>query len=77
LNHDEQEGAAEVVDQAVLRARLALARQEHADLDAAVQALQLESAPDMLRIARLKKRKLQLRDHIVRLEDELTPDIIA
>lgn len=77
LGGDEQEGAAEVMEEAVLRARLALIRQEHADLDAAVAALQADAAPDMLRIARMKKRKLQLRDQIARFEDELTPDIIA
>lgn len=74
---DEQAGAAAVVDQAVLRARLALLRQEHADLDAAVGSLSGDLAPDMLRMARLKKRKLQLRDQIALLEDQLTPDIIA
>lgn len=74
---DEQENAAEVVDRAVMRARLALLRQEHADLDAAVGALQGEPIPDMLRLARLKKRKLQLRDQIAQLDDKLTPDLIA
>ncbi len=74
---DEQAGAAAVVDNAVLRARLAMLRQEHADMDAAVQALSTDLAPDMLRMARLKKRKLQLRDQIASLEDRLTPDIIA
>lgn len=77
MTDDDQEGAAAVVDQAVLRARLALIRQEHADLDAAVGALTAEAAPDMLRIARMKKKKLQLRDQIAAFEDALTPDIIA
>jgi hypothetical protein len=77
VTDDEQENAAEVVETAVQRARLALLRQEHADLDAAVFALQSEPAPDMLRIARLKKRKLQLRDQIAAMDDRLTPDIIA
>jgi hypothetical protein len=77
LTDDEQDNAADVVETAVQRARLALLRQEHADLDAAVFALQTEPAPDMLRIARLKKRKLQLRDQIAAMDDRLTPDIIA
>ena len=77
MTDDEQADAAEVVEFAVARARLALLRQEHADLDAAVSALQAESAPDMLRIARMKKRKLQLRDQIAQMDDRLTPDIIA
>jgi hypothetical protein len=57
--------------------RLAALRTEHEDLDAAVQALEAGTRPDMIRIARLKKKKLSLRDEIVRLEDMLTPDIIA
>lgn len=77
MTDDEQADAAEVVEFAVARARLALLRQEHADLDAAVTALQADPAPDMLRIARLKKRKLQLRDQIAQMDDRLTPDIIA
>ena len=77
MTDDEQADAAEVVEFAVARARLALLRQEHADLDAAVTALQSDPAPDMLRIARLKKRKLQLRDQIAQMDDRLTPDIIA
>ncbi len=52
-------------------------RQEHQDLDAAVAALQLAPQPDQIRLARLKKRKLALRDQIAALEDQLTPDIIA
>jgi hypothetical protein len=77
LTDDEQADAAEVVEFAVARARLALLRQEHADLDAAVTALQADPSPDMLRIARMKKRKLQLRDQIAAMDDRLTPDIIA
>ncbi len=57
--------------------RIAELRQEHQDLDAAVAALQLAPQPDQIRIARLKKRKLALRDQIAALEDQLTPDIIA
>ena len=59
-----------------LRARIAEMRQEHQDLDAAVEALESLPMPDQLQIARLKK-KLGLRDEIQRLEDQLTPDIIA
>jgi hypothetical protein len=60
-----------------LIARLTELRQEHADLDAAVQAISLSPLPDMLLIARLKRRKLALKDEIVRIEDQLNPDIIA
>lgn len=57
--------------------RLELLRIEHRDLDVAVDALRMASAPDQLQIARLKKRKLRLRDEIALLEDQLIPDIIA
>ena len=64
-------------DEDRLRGRLADLKVEHADLDAAVQALNAVAHPDQIRVARLKKKKLALRDEIVRLEDQLTPDIIA
>ena len=57
--------------------RLADLRQDHADLDAAVQAIALSPLPDMLLIARLKRKKLALKDEIARIEDMLNPDIIA
>jgi len=60
-----------------LRAQLARLRQEHRDLDAAIEALQASPASDMLLVQRLKKRKLFLRDRITHIEDQLTPDIIA
>ncbi|APR53517.1 DUF465 domain-containing protein [Sphingomonas koreensis] len=63
-------------DTEILR-RLELLRVEHRDLDAAIEALAAASAPDQLQIARLKKRKLRLRDEIAMLEDGLIPDIIA
>ena len=58
-------------------ARLVRLRQEHRDLDAAIEALRAAPAPDQLQLARLKKRKLRLRDEIALLEDQLIPDIIA
>jgi hypothetical protein len=60
-----------------LLAALARLRQEHRDLDAAIEALQALASPDQLQIQRLKKRKLQLRDRISFIEDQMTPDIIA
>lgn len=60
-----------------LQARLSALRQEHADLDHAVYALERTPGADQLRIARMKKRKLALRDQIALLDDQLTPDIIA
>jgi hypothetical protein len=58
-------------------ARLAFLKTEHRDLDAAIDALAATTAPDQLLLARLKKRKLRLRDEIQLLEDMLVPDIIA
>ena len=60
-----------------LERRLAILREEHQDLGDAVTALEERPSPDMLQIARLKRRKLALKDEIVRLEDQLMPDIIA
>lgn len=64
-----------------LRKRLETLRSEHRDLDAAIAALTeagLHSGTtDQLQIARLKKRKLQLKDKIALIEDYLVPDIIA
>ena len=60
-----------------LPAELARLQQEHRDLDAAIDALQRSPAPDLLQLQRLKKRKLQLRDRISIVSDQITPDIIA
>lgn len=57
--------------------RLETLRQEHRDLDMAIAAVGITAAPDQLAVARLKKRKLRLRDEIQKLEDQLIPDIIA
>jgi hypothetical protein len=64
-------------DEAGATARLVRLRTEHRDLDAAIDALMAGAAPDQLQIARLKKRKLRLRDEIALMEDDLIPDIIA
>lgn len=58
-------------------ARLAAIKIEHRDLDAAIEALRASTAPDQLQIARLKKRKLRLKDEIALIEDLAIPDIIA
>ena len=65
------------VDEEELRRRLALLRTEHRDLDSAIAALGSLESQDQLQIARLKKRKLLLKDQIAMIEDYLTPDIIA
>jgi hypothetical protein len=64
-------------DEIALRAEVKLLREEHADLDASIEALNHMPIPDQLRIARLKRKKLLLRDEIVKLESRILPDIIA
>ncbi|ADE86548.1 YdcH family protein [Rhodobacter capsulatus] len=61
----------------VLRVKLEVLRREHRDLDEAISALVNAAHPDQLRLVRLKKQKLALKDQIARIEDRLTPDIIA
>lgn len=58
-------------------ADLARLREEHRDLDAAIEGLLRSGLPDQLQVQRLKKRKLALKDRIQLIEDLLTPDIIA
>jgi len=62
-------------DEVALRAKLAELTQEHRDLDAAIQAL--GGTHDMVQLSRLKKRKLQLKDQIANINNQLLPDIIA
>ncbi|MBW6523900.1 DUF465 domain-containing protein [Sphingomonas sp. RHCKR47] len=64
------------MDEQHILARLNLLRIEHRDLDSAIAALS-DGVPDQLQLARLKKRKLKLRDEISTLEDYLLPDSIA
>jgi hypothetical protein len=64
-------------EEAALHARVKLLRQEHADLDASIDALGEAAVPDQLMIARLKRKKLQLKDEIVKIEARILPDIIA
>ncbi len=64
-------------ERAALSAELEHLREEHRDLDSAIEALIQVGATDQLQIQRLKKRKLILRDKIAQIEDQLTPDIIA
>lgn len=65
------------MDEAELLRRLEALRVEHRDLDSAIAAMLDTGSTDQLQIARLKKRKLRLRDEIARVEDEIIPDIIA
>jgi hypothetical protein len=65
------------MEQQFMRARLESLREEHRDLDAAIDALRETVVHDQVRLARLKKRKLALRDEISATESHLIPDIIA
>jgi hypothetical protein len=61
----------------VIRSRVLELRQEHYDLDVSIRALEGLPLPDQLMVARLKRKKLALRDQISQLEDQILPDIIA
>lgn len=65
------------MDDSLIAKRLEVLRVEHRDLDSAIGALIEAGSSDQLQLARLKKRKLRLRDEIAVLEDQLIPDIIA
>jgi len=60
-----------------IKQELATLKSEHRQLDAEINALRETGAVDMLKIVRMKKIKLKLKDKIAALEDSLTPDIIA
>lgn len=66
--------SAEVV---AMRGEMALMKQEHKDMDDSIQALETMPVPDQILIARLKRKKLALRDRISTIEDKINPDIIA
>ena len=61
----------------LLKARLSELRQQHRDLDAAIDGLVRTGTGDQLQVRRLKKQKLLLKDEITKIEDQLLPDIIA
>jgi hypothetical protein len=64
-------------ERAALVGQIERLREEHRDLDVAIEALRGAGQADQLQLQRLKKRKLLLRDRLARLEDQRTPDIIA
>ncbi len=65
------------MDEKELQARYELLSAEHRDLDAAIEALRGVAGHDQIQLARLKKRKLRLKDELAQLGDMLLPDIIA
>ncbi len=64
-------------EELILRGTLLVLTEEHRDLDAAIVAMAERGSSDQLQLTRLKKRKLQLKDQIARIEDQLLPNIIA
>jgi len=64
-------------NQDILREKLAHMRSEHRDLDDVIERIGSDTPFDQLQIQRLKKRKLGLKDEILKLESRLLPDIIA
>jgi hypothetical protein len=67
----------EMEPEEVLREKLAVLKRQHRDLDEAIHVTETSGRGDQLMLRRLKKQKLHLKDRIARLEDILTPDIIA
>lgn len=65
------------LDAETLRTKLAVLKSEHRDLDDVIARLSEQAPFDQLRLQRLKKRKLLLKDQILKIESELLPDIIA
>ena len=63
-------------DQSESRLEFAKLKQEHADFDAAIDAMMAQGC-DPLQIQRMKKKKLAIKDRLVKLEDRMIPDIIA
>ena len=65
------------MDQEELLQKIAELKQQHRDLDEKIDKLVTGGDADQLRLQRLKKQKLHLKDQIVTLENQLLPDIIA
>ena len=63
--------------QTALRQRIRELQTEHDDLDDAIARLSEHPLPDQLRLQRLKKRKLLLKDQVTHLERQLDPDVLA
>jgi hypothetical protein len=79
MNADDGDGfdINDTPEKRALKGRLSELREEHRALDSAIMALHERGGEDALQMARLKKRKLVLKDQIQWIEDRLTPDIIA
>lgn len=67
----------DTLQEVALRAKLQNLLQQHRDLDTAIATLEETGTSDQLQLRRLKKMKLELKDHILKIETMLIPDIIA
>ena len=67
----------EIESENAMRERIAELRVEHRDLDEAISRMAVDPTADQLRLTRLKKRKLLLKDTIARLESSLIPNLDA
>jgi len=70
-------GRSDDTDIELLRQKLSELKSEHRDLDDVIGRITDAGPFDQLQIQRLKKRKLLLKDEILKLESKLLPDIIA
>jgi hypothetical protein len=68
---------AEIEEQRLLKARLEALESEHRDLDDVIERLADDMPFDQLKLQRLKKRKLALKDEIILIRSRILPDIIA
>ena len=64
-------------DQEILKIKLKEYEEEHSDLDEIIHRLHESKTISFMQLKRLKKRKLILRDQILKIKNELEPDIIA
>lgn len=67
----------EVDEVEMLQAQLVVLRRQHREIDAKIEGLSMDPSVDSLTLRRMKRKKLSLKDRITRIEDRLTPDIIA
>jgi len=65
------------IDLEGLRSKLEELKLEHRDLDDVIHRLQMTGGIEQMQLQRLKKRKLKIKEQIIKIEDELIPDILA
>lgn len=77
MNMHREPSIHEMTHEDIMRAELSVLRAAHRELNREIDALSDQKLASSLTLQRLKKKKLLLKDQISRLEDEVTPDIIA